>query len=100
MSGTEVKKLDAEGVRRSFEHGYVDVAQVSPASIGRASLEPGWKWSECVKPLVKTDLCQVAHLGYVISGSLGVVMADGNTFRVQAGDGYRIEPGHDAWVEG
>jgi len=99
MADVEAKQVDA-GAHRSFDRGHVDVVEIGGASVGRATLEPGWKWSECVKPIVKTDLCQVAHLGYVVAGSLAGVMSDGTTFRVKAGDTYRISPGHDAWVEG
>ena len=99
MAEVEAKPLD-EGERRSFNLGHVDVVQIGGASIGRATLEPGWKWSECVKPIAKTDLCQVSHVGYVISGTLAGVMHDGTTFRAKAGDTYRIGPGHDGWVEG
>ena len=100
MSEVEAKQLDTEGARRTFEHGHVDVVQMGGSSIGRVTLEPGWKWSECVKPIAKTDLCQASHVGYAISGSLAGVMHDGNTFRVRAGESYRIGPGHDAWIEG
>jgi len=100
MAVAESKTLDTEGEHRTFDRGRVDVAEVGGTSVGRATLEPGWKWSECVKPIAKTDLCQAAHVGYVISGTLAGVMADGTTFRAKAGDIYRIDPGHDGWVEG
>lgn len=63
-------------------------------------VEPGWKWSECIKPVVKTDSCQAEHLGTVISGRLRVVHNDGTQVDVSAGDAYFIAPGHDAWVLG
>lgn len=100
MAGYEIKRLDNEGERRTFDHGAVDVAEIGGHKVGRVTLQPGWKWSTSVKPLVKTDLCEVAHVGYVVAGSLALVMADGTAFRLQAGDTYRIDPGHDAWVEG
>jgi len=99
MASVENQQIDS-GVRRNFDHGHVDVVELGGASIGRATLEPGWKWSECVKPIVKTELCQTAHVGYAISGTLVGVMSDGTTYRIKAGDSYTISPGHDAWVEG
>lgn len=99
MAGAESKQIDS-GTRRTFDHGHVDVVQIGGASIGRVTLEPGWKWSECVKPIAKTELCQVDHVGYVVAGTLAGVMSDGTTFRLKAGDSYRLAPGHDAWVEG
>ena len=69
-------------------------------TIGRFNLQPGWRWSECIKPVVKTDACQVSHVGYAISGSITVQMKDGTKKTISAGESYSIPPGHDAWVEG
>jgi hypothetical protein len=85
---------------RSFDKGRVDLVEIAGNKVGRATLEPGWKWSECVKPIVGTDSCQVAHVGYAISGQLHVAMDDGNEFDVNAGEAYEIAPGHDAWNAG
>ena len=63
-------------------------------------MEPGWKWSECVKPVVKTDSCQVSHVGYVGSGSITVKTNDGTQKTFTQGTSYTIPPGHDAGVEG
>lgn len=100
MAGYETKALETPDETRTFEHGKVDVVKLGGHSIGRASLERGWKWSECVKPIVGTESCQVAHVGYCVAGRLGVVLDDGTEFQIKAGDAYVIEPGHDAWVEG
>jgi hypothetical protein len=78
----------------------IEVVHFKDFTIGRFRLDPGWRWSECIKPVVKTDLCQVSHLGHVCSGSLTVAMADGTKKTLHAGDSYTIPPGHDAWVEG
>jgi hypothetical protein len=64
------------------------------------AFEPGWKWSECVKPVVGTDSCQVRHVGVVQSGRLVVKHEDGSEAEVGPGQAYVIEPGHDAWVVG
>ena len=96
----EVKSVGSPDQTRTFEHGQVHVCAVGSHSIGRVELEPGWRWSTSVKPIVGTDYCRVAHVGYVVHGQLGVLMSDGSEFRLKEGDAYRIDPGHDAWVEG
>lgn len=68
--------------------------------MGRATFEPGWKWSECVKPIAQTESCQAAHLGYVESGKMIVVMDDGKKLEFGPGDAMSLPPGHDAWVVG
>ena len=76
------------------------VITLGTATVGRATFQPGWKWSECVKPIAGTDSCEAAHLGYVVSGQMHVVMDDGTTADVRPGDLVNIAPGHDAWIVG
>jgi mannose-6-phosphate isomerase-like protein (cupin superfamily) len=97
---TEIKSINQPEETRPFDNGKVELVKIAGHSVGRASFEPGWKWSEAVKPIVGTDSCQVAHVGYVISGTLKGVMDDGTNFEISAGDAYAIPPGHDAWVDG
>ena len=78
----------------------VEVVQLEGFTIGRFNFEPGWRWSECVKPVVKTDHCQVSHVGYAVSGRITIRMKDGTEQTIVAGESYTIPPGHDAWVEG
>lgn len=78
----------------------VEVVHLEGFTIGRFNFEPGWRWSECVKPVVKTDQCQVSHVGYAVSGKIRVRMNDGTERTIGAGESYTIPPGHDAWVEG
>lgn len=85
---------------RSPSKTRVEVCQHDGFTIGRFNFEPGWRWSECIKPVVKTESCQVSHVGYAVSGSLRVKMQDGKEQAIAAGDSYTIPPGHDAWVEG
>ena len=85
---------------RTFPKGRLEVVTLGGTSMGRATFEPGWKWSECVKPIAGTDSCQAPHLGYVISGRMTVVMDDGKRFTSGPGDAFSIPPGHDAWIEG
>ena len=96
------KNLDAAEEVRSFEggKGKVELVDLASGGVGRATFEPGWRWSEHVKPIAKTDSCQAAHLGYYISGRMKVVMDDGQEEEFGPGDYAVIPPGHDAWVVG
>lgn len=85
---------------RPFDKGKLEIVNVGGTMLGRATFEPGWKWSECVKPIAKTDSCQAAHLGYVISGRMKVVMDDGTQLDYGPGDAMALPPGHDAWIVG
>jgi mannose-6-phosphate isomerase-like protein (cupin superfamily) len=78
----------------------VEIVRLEGFTLGRFTMEPGWRWSECIKPVVKTDACQVSHAGYVVSGRITVQMKDGAQKTIGAGESYTIPPGHDAWVEG
>lgn len=100
MSGYETKTVGKADERRDFEHGYVETVTLGGHSIGRTHLEPGWKWSESVKPLAGTDLCEVPHVGYALTGRIRCRMADGSEFEVAAGDAYTLIDPHDAWVVG
>ena len=68
--------------------------------ITKLELEPGWRWSECIKPVVGTDSCQAGHVGMLLQGTLKVVHDNGTEIVVTAGDAYSFAPGHDAWVVG
>ena len=94
------KRLDAPDEVRTFDKGMVELATVGTVTFGRARFEPGWKWSESVKPIVKTEYCQAAHVQYQVSGHLRVKMADGSEQGFGPGDVGVIPPGHDAWVIG
>ncbi|HVE75616.1 MAG TPA: cupin domain-containing protein [Actinomycetota bacterium] len=98
--GIEVKNFDSPDETRTPENTKIEVVRVGGSEVGRFTFQPGWKWSENIKPIVKTDSCQVAHLGYVVSGKLHVVHEDGTEGESGAGDIYSISPGHDAWVVG
>jgi quercetin dioxygenase-like cupin family protein len=85
---------------REFEKGRFEVYKVGPTTLGRASYEPGWRWSEHVGPTVGSALCPVEHLGVVISGRALVKMDDGTERVMHPGDFFHIPPGHDSWVVG
>ena len=101
MATIQRKSLGEPEEVRSFEgHGHVDVVHLQTCDVGLGTFEPGWRWSEDVKPIAGTDSCQVAHIGYVLSGRMHVVMDDGNEIDVGPGDACDIPPGHDAWTLG
>ena len=92
------KSFDSADEVRTPPKTKVEVVDLGGAKAGRFTMEPGWKWSECIKPVVGTDSCQNRHVGVVVAGSLHVVADDGSEADLSAGDVYAIEPGHDAWV--
>ncbi len=100
MAGVETRNLDAPDEVRTPDKTRVDVVRLGSAEVGRFTFQPGWKWSECIKPVVGTDSCQAEHLGYALSGRMQIVHEDGTSLEVGAGEAYVIEPGHDAWVVG
>jgi quercetin dioxygenase-like cupin family protein len=96
------KSLDSPEESRPFTDGMgkVDLVNLDSGAVGRAIFEPGWRWSSHVKPIAKTESCQAPHLGYYVSGRMGVRMDDGEEVEFGPGDFAIIPPGHDAWVVG
>src|SRR5262245_66538402 len=85
---------------RTFPSGRVELILLDEIGIGRFSLQPGWRWSKDVAPVVRTRSCQLRHVGYAMSGALQVTMDDGTELVIGPGDGYEIPPGHDVLVLG
>src|SRR5271157_3532077 len=100
MAELETKNFKAPDEVRKFEKGKVELIEVAGKSIGKITLEPGWKWSENVKPIANTESCEAPHFQYIISGTLHILMDDGTEADLEAGDVNSIPPGHDAWVVG
>ena len=96
----EAKDLSSPDETRPFPKGRMEVVTLGGVTIGRGTFDPGWKWSECVKPIAGTASCQVAHTGYVVSGRMMVVMDDGTAAEAGPGTAVVIPPGHDAWIVG
>ncbi len=96
----EVKSHGSPDEVRTPSKTRVEVIQLEGFTVGRMTFEPGWRWSECIKPVVKTDQCQNSHVGYAISGRIKVRMNDGTEKTISAGDSYTIPPGQDAWDDG
>jgi quercetin dioxygenase-like cupin family protein len=100
VTSVESRNLDQPDESRTPDKTEVNVVSVGGNEVGRFTFQPGWRWSECVKPVAGTDSCEMTHLGYVVSGQLHVAHDDGTAVDVGPGDAYVIEPGHDAWVVG
>ena len=96
------KSLDKPDETRQFEEGKgrLELVNLEGGSVGRATFEPGWRWSKHVKPIAKTDSCQAAHVGYFVSGRMKVVSDDGEEMEYGPGDFAIMAPGHDAWTLG
>jgi hypothetical protein len=94
------KTLSTPDEVRNFDKGKVELATIGGITFGRASFEPGWRWSESVKPIVKTEYCEAPHVQYHISGRLRVKMIDGTELEYGPGDVGVVPSGHDAWVVG
>jgi quercetin dioxygenase-like cupin family protein len=101
MADIKGKAFGSPDEVREFKDGKgkVELVDLNGHMIGRGTFEPGWRWSEHVKPLSGTDSCQVEHIGYVLEGEMTVRMDDGSELHVGPGDTFHMPPGHDAWVE-
>jgi hypothetical protein len=96
----EIRTFEQGDETRTFEHGSFELVNLGGVTVGRASYEPGWVWSEHVGKPNGEELCQVEHVGLVLSGRTGGRMADGTEFELTSGDLFHIGPGHDSWVIG
>ncbi len=102
MAGLTKMRFEASNEVRAFADGKgkVEIVNVGDLQIGRGVFEPGWRWSEHVKPIAGTDSCQSAHTGYVLEGRMAVRMDDGDEVEYEQGDAFYMAPGHDAWIVG
>jgi hypothetical protein len=97
----QTANIDKPHETRPFKaHGRMDVVTLGDFTIGRGVFEPGWKWSEDVKPIAGTEQCMTHHTGFVLSGAMTVHSSDGSEVTIGPGDVVNLEPGHDAWVVG
>ena len=96
----ERKNLRSPDETRTFEKGRADLINIGGGTVGRLTLEPGWRWSKHVKPIAGTEWCEAPHFQYHLSGRLHVLMMDGTEFEVGPGEVTALPSGHDAWVVG
>lgn len=95
-----IKRFEQPDEVRTFEKGKFEIVKIGSMTIGRASYEPGWKWSVHVGAATGATLCEVEHVGMVVSGCAACRMKDGRYYEMRAGDLFYIGPGHDSWVVG
>jgi hypothetical protein len=101
MDSLEINDFSTpDDVRHPDPHATIEVVKIAGGEIGRYTFQPGWRWSEHIKPVVGGDSCQTNHIGYLVSGRMGISTDDGATGEVTPGCVYRIAPGHDGWVVG
>jgi hypothetical protein len=100
MATAEHKDFARADEVRTFTHGQVELLHIGGSDIGRLVLEPGWRWSDHVKPIAGTDLCEAPHFQYHVAGTLRIQMGDGTTFDAVPGQVTALPSGHDAWVVG
>jgi mannose-6-phosphate isomerase-like protein (cupin superfamily) len=100
MAGVESRDFGSPDETRTPDKTRVDVIRMGQTTAARLAFEPGWRWSECIKPVAGTESCQLHHVGVVHEGRLGIRHDDGTEVEIGPGDAYVIEPGHDAWVVG
>jgi len=96
----ELKRFDKPDEVREFPKGRLELIKIGGATIGRATFEPGWRWSTSLQPIVKTKSCEAPHFQYHVSGTMMIQMDDGTTFEAKAGDVSLLPTGHDGWVVG
>ncbi len=100
MAGAEQKAFATPDETRTFEKGKLDLVNIGGSTIGRLTLEPGWRWSQHVKPIAGTQWCEAPHFQYHAAGRIRIKMADGCEFEAAPGDVTALPSGHDAWVVG
>ncbi|WP_141580935.1 cupin domain-containing protein [Actinomadura sp. WMMA1423] len=97
---TEIKSIEKPDDRRDFPRGHIEIVNLGDLVFAKATFEPGWRWTESVKDLAGTELCEVHHNGYVAEGRMHVLTRDGAEQEVGPGDVFILPPGHDAWIVG
>jgi quercetin dioxygenase-like cupin family protein len=102
MASLQAKRFESPDEVRQFVggKGKIDLVDLGGNAVGRGTFEPGWRWSEHVKPLSGTDTCKVEHIGYVLEGRMLVAMDAGEELEVGPGDVFHMPPNHDAWIVG
>jgi quercetin dioxygenase-like cupin family protein len=102
MANLISKRFETSDEVREFTDGkgHVELVDLNGHQVGLGTFEPGWRWSQHVKPLAGTDSCQVEHIGYVLEGRMALKMDDGTELEFGPGDAFHMPPGHDAWIVG
>ena len=100
MANLEKKSFDNPDEVKAPEKTNPAVVNFGTVAASRVVLQPGWKWSECIKPVVETESCEAGHVGMILKGTIKIAHDDGSEMTVSAGEAFSCAPGHDAWVVG
>jgi quercetin dioxygenase-like cupin family protein len=101
MNDAVLKRFEAPDEVREFEKGRLEIVRVGETTLARATYQPGWKWSEHVRPIAGTQFCEIEHVGFVLQGAAVAAMQDGTIIELAAGSAFYIPPvPHDSWVIG
>ena len=100
MADTTIQRFESAKDVRNFEKGRFEVVEIGGLTLGRATYEPGWKWSAEVGAATGHSVCDVEHVGIVVTGRAAVSFPEGKQYELRAGDIFHILPGHDSWVVG
>jgi len=100
LKQVDLRRFEKPDETRTFEKGKFETIKLGDMVIGRATYEPGWKWSEHVGKAAGQKSCPVEHVGMVVSGTAAVLMDEGTYYEMRAGDLFYVSPGHDSWVVG
>ena len=101
MGSIEVKNFEKDATEvMEPNNARVEIVNIGGQKVMKLTCQPGWKWSNDIKPLAGTDSCQATHLGVIVSGAVCAKHNDGTEITYKAGDAYSIQPGHDGWVVG
>src|SRR3990170_291350 len=100
MAGVEARSFQEADETITFDHGHIDLVKVSSLAIGREVLDPGWRWSVHVKPIVGTERCEFHHVLFLLEGRMSVETRNREIREIGAGFVVDVAPGHDAWVVG
>jgi class 3 adenylate cyclase len=96
----QYKSFESSDAVRTFPNGQAELVILDDSAVGHAVYQPGWRWSTDMPAIVGTPSCQLHHLGYSVSGTMHVVLDDGEALDIPPGSVFEIPPGHDAWVVG
>ena len=100
MANLYKKSFDDADEVKSPPKAHVEVVKLGNMNASRLVLQPGWRWSECIKPVVGGDSCQAGHVGVIVAGQMTCIHDDGSEITVKAGAAYYFAPGHDGGVDG
>jgi len=98
MAGVEATDFTSPDETRTPDKTRSEIVRLKGATVARLTFQPGWSWSDCVKPVVGTESCQNRHVGVATQGRMRGRHDDGTEVEINTGDAYVIEPGHDAWI--